>query len=38
MSKECGQAVRKVNRILGCITRGVTSRRKEVLVPLYRSL
>lgn len=32
------QAVRKANRILGCITRGVSSRRKEVLIPQYESL
>lgn len=32
------QTVGKANRILGYITRGISSRRKEVLIPLYRSL
>uniref|UniRef100_K7F1X3 Reverse transcriptase domain-containing protein n=1 Tax=Pelodiscus sinensis TaxID=13735 RepID=K7F1X3_PELSI len=38
MSRHCDMAVKKANTILGCIRRGISSRDKEVLVPLYKAL
>ncbi|CAM4680127.1 unnamed protein product [Lepidochelys kempii] len=38
MSRQCDVAVKKVNAVLGCIRRGISSRDKEVLVPLYKAL
>uniref|UniRef100_K7F000 Reverse transcriptase domain-containing protein n=1 Tax=Pelodiscus sinensis TaxID=13735 RepID=K7F000_PELSI len=38
MSRHCDMAVKKANMILGYIRRGISSRDKEVLVPLYKAL
>ena len=38
MSQQRALGAKKVNGILGCITRSVGSRAREVLLPLYTAL
>jgi len=38
MSEECAAAAKQANRILGSINKGITSRDKEVIIPLYSVL
>jgi len=35
MNEQCAAVEKKTNSALGCINKGITSRDKEVIIPLY---
>ncbi|GAB0181394.1 mitochondrial enolase superfamily member 1 [Grus japonensis] len=37
-SEQCAATAKKINRMLGCIKKGITSSNKEVIIPLYSVL
>jgi len=38
MSQQCTTAAMKANWILGCICRGITSKDRDMIIPLYSAL
>ncbi|GAB0204286.1 mitochondrial enolase superfamily member 1 [Grus japonensis] len=38
MSEQCAAVAKQANRMLGCINKGITSRDKEVITPIYSAL